>query len=129
MFDAPAIPSIECNDLAATIAFFRDLPGFEITGLYPENETPIWAMLERDAAHLMVTGRNAHSNRAETIFTGSFYFYPENVDTLWASVSAKIDPAQIEWPLETFDYGMREFGITDPNGYLLRFGQAVGHQE
>ena len=126
LYRSPVIPSIESNDLAGTIAFYCNVLGFEVVGTYPDPDDgePVWAMLERDAANLMVSVRNAHSREAETLFTGSLCFYPEDVDQFWASVSVKIDPSRIEWPLETFDYGMREFGIKDPNGYLLRFGQA-----
>jgi len=32
---------------------------------------------------------------------------------------------RICYPIETFEYGMREFAIYDNNGYLLQFGEAV----
>ena len=36
------------------------------------------------------------------------------------------DKCKVCYPIETFDYGMREFGVYDINGYLLQFGQPVG---
>jgi len=33
---------------------------------------------------------------------------------------------EIVYPIEDFDYGMREFAIRDSNGYCLQFGQEVG---
>ncbi len=33
------------------------------------------------------------------------------------------DKAAIVYPLEDFDYGMREFAIRDNNGYILQVGQ------
>jgi uncharacterized glyoxalase superfamily protein PhnB len=116
------VPSIESNDMAGTISFYRNLLGMQVLNLYPENE-PYWALLEKDGVQLMVTERNAHAKTMETAFTGSFYVFPDDVEALWVKIAAKIDPEYIAWPLEVFDYGMMEFAITDPNGYLWRFGQ------
>jgi uncharacterized glyoxalase superfamily protein PhnB len=44
------------------------------------------------------------------------------VDALWAQLR---DKADVVYPLESFEYGMREFAIRDINGYLLQFGQEI----
>ena len=36
------------------------------------------------------------------------------------------DHTEIVYPLEDFDYGMREFAIRDSNGYCLQFGKEIG---
>ena len=46
--------------------------------------------------------------------------------SLWASLK---DIARVVYPLEDFDYGMREFAINDNNGYLLQFGQPLDDGE
>jgi hypothetical protein len=33
--------------------------------------------------------------------------------------------AEIVWPLERMEYGQLEFGIRDPDGYLLAFAEEV----
>jgi len=38
------------------------------------------------------------------------------------------DKVRVCYPLENFEYGMREFAIYDNNGYLLQFGQETGGQ-
>ena len=35
------------------------------------------------------------------------------------------DKTNVCYPIETFEYGMREFAIYDNNGYLLQFGQEI----
>ncbi len=35
------------------------------------------------------------------------------------------DKAEIAWPLQEMDYGSREFGIRDCNGYTLAFTQVA----
>jgi len=65
---------------------------------------------------------NQHLPFETSTFTGSFYITVKDVDALWDEVK---DVAKVCYPLETFDYGMREFAIYDNNGYLLQFGQEV----
>lgn len=54
-------------------------------------------------------------------FSGSFYFETTDVDEFFLSVKEKV---RLCYPLESFDYGMREFAFWDNNGYLLQFGEA-----
>ena len=44
-----------------------------------------------------------------------------DVEAFFKSVRDKVD---IVWPLETMEYGQREFGIRDPDGYTLAFAEA-----
>lgn len=114
--------SIASNNMNATIAFYCDNLGFRLRSVYPDEES-FWAMLEHDEGiRLMVTERNAHSRHEQTVFTGSLYFACKNIQKLWEKLQ---NIAEICYPLETFEYGMSEFGIFDNNGYLLRFGEPV----
>ena len=45
-----------------------------------------------------------------------------DLDALAERVRASVP---LEWGPETKDYGMREFGVRDPNGYLLVFAEAA----
>ena len=45
-----------------------------------------------------------------------------DVDGLWSRLK---NEARVCYPIETFDYGMRECAIYDNNGYLLQCGEAV----
>lgn len=114
--------SIESNDLPASVEFYTNRLGFKVLSLYPEH-APAWMMLESDSVKLMITERNSHSGARDTGFTGNFYFYCEQVEELWQQFQHSGIP--IEYPLEKFDYGMLEFGVYDPNGYLLRFGKTL----
>ena len=46
--------------------------------------------------------------------------------SLWADLKGRV---AVAYPMEEFHYGMREFAIYDNNGYLLQFGQEVGHRD
>ncbi len=70
----------------------------------------------------MLASPNHHEGDTKPVFTGSLYFLIDEVDALWAEITGK---ARVCYAVETFTYGMREFGIYDNNGYLLQFGQPV----
>ncbi|MEZ5344833.1 MAG: VOC family protein [Pyrinomonadaceae bacterium] len=117
------IPMLETANLRESIEFYEQKIGFTVQGVYPDEKEPCWASLRKDDVVLMLSGRNEHSKHKDTVFTGSLYFYPDDVDEMWESLK---DSAEVCYEIENFDYGMREFGIYDPNRYLLQFGQDVG---
>lgn len=110
-------PVIYTIDIQETIEFYVNQLGFNCEGF----DTEIgWARVEFDNADLMISLPNSQLEFQKPIFTGSFYFNMENVDLFWQSIK---DNVKICYPIENFEYGMREFGIFDNNGYLLQFGQ------
>jgi uncharacterized glyoxalase superfamily protein PhnB len=69
-----------------------------------------------------VAALNAHEERKGPKFTGQLYISldtADEVDALWAKVK---DHAEVLYAVDDFDYGSREFGIRDDNGYHLAFG-------
>lgn len=106
-------------DLSGTLAFYRDVLGFDLASGAPEYG---WLALSRDGADLMLSSLNDHEGDTTPVFTGSLYLEVADVDALWDTVR---DRARVCYTPETFAYGMREFAIYDNNGYLLQFGQAV----
>lgn len=65
---------------------------------------------------------NAHLPWQGPRFTGSIYLEVDNVDELWKSLKTR---ARIVYPIETMEYGVREFGLLDDNGCRLSFAQHV----
>jgi uncharacterized glyoxalase superfamily protein PhnB len=115
-------PMLEAVDLQQTIKFYTELLGFKCGALYPEGEDPCWTALYRDDVEIMFTLRNEHSVIEKPVMSGSLYLNVDNVDEAWEYLK---DQTTIEYPIENFEYGMREFAIRDCNGYLLQFGQEI----
>jgi uncharacterized glyoxalase superfamily protein PhnB len=110
-------PMLWVDDLNATIAFYRDTLGFQCA-----RQTTGWAALRRDGVELMLSEPNQHEPYDRPVFSGSFYFRVTDAAALWEALR---DHAAIVYPIEDFDYGMREFAIRDNNGYILQFGQSL----
>jgi uncharacterized glyoxalase superfamily protein PhnB len=70
----------------------------------------------------MFTIPNEHMGHGLALLTGSLYINVQDVDAAWNELK---DKCQVVYPIENFMYGMREFAITDNNGYILNFGQSI----
>lgn len=112
---------LETENLEQTIEFYTRNLSFECRGVYPE-ENPCWASLWNGECEIAFGLPNAHTNFEKPILTGSIYLHVENIEELWQNLKEKVE---IVYPLEDFDYGMREFGIRDCNGYVLNLGQNI----
>lgn len=106
-------------DLRGSIAFYTDVLGFECESY---SEKWAWASLKHGGVVIMLAGPNQHESDNAPAFTGSLYFRTDDVDSLWHRLK---DRARVCYPIEDFEYGMREFAIHDNNGYVLQFGQAL----
>jgi len=106
-------------DLGASIAFYTEVLGFTCDSF---SDTDGWASLRRDAVALMLARPNRHVREAAPKLTGSLYFKIDDVDGLWNLIRNKV---RVCYPIENLEYGMREFGAFDNQGYLLQFGQPL----
>jgi uncharacterized glyoxalase superfamily protein PhnB len=112
-------PVLYTTDIQTTITFYTRILGFTCEAL---DFSAGWASLKRDDVGIMLSKPGDHVPFEKPIFTGSIYVNTDDVDALWNLFKDKVN---ICYEIENFDYGMREFGIYDNNGYLVQFGQSV----
>lgn len=112
-------PLLRTRDLSDSIEFYTKTLGFRCARFSVQWG---WAHLTRDQVGLMLASPTDHEERGTAAFTGSFYFKTDDVDGFWQTLK---DRAHICYPIETFEYGLREFAIYDNNGYILQFGQEL----
>jgi uncharacterized glyoxalase superfamily protein PhnB len=110
-------PMLWVKDIRRSLFFYTTLLGFHCV-----NQREHWATLEKDGIELMLSLPNAREGCDKMQFTGSFYFRCAKVDQWWEVLR---DKAPIVYPIENFDYGMREFAIRDLDGYILQFGAEI----
>lgn len=116
-------PMLQTEDLDESIRFYTEILGFTLD---EKDESWGWAHLTRDHIPIMFSAPNEHSEISKTVFTGSFYFRVNDVDEAWEKLKDKV---AICYPVENFEYGMREFAIYDNNGYILQFGKPINPLE
>lgn len=112
-------PMLYTRKLEETVAFYTTVLGFQCEALHPEWG---WARVSQGRVSVMFAHPHDHAPFDKPVFTGSLYFRTGDVDALWAQLRTR---AEVRYPIENFEYGMREFAIYDNNGYLLQFGQEL----
>ena len=112
-------PMLRTKDLKGTVEFYTTRLGFECEA---RSEDWGWASMKRDDVRVMIAQPNDHEPFDRPIFTGSLYLYSDDVEGAWEELK---DVTEVCYPMEDFEYGMREFAIYDNNGYLLQFGQEL----
>ena len=112
-------PMLWTENLQETIDFYTNTLGF-ICG--DKNDEWGWAAMHNGDIDVMVAKPNEHTPYDKIMFSGSFYFTLENVNELWEELKNK---CTIAYPIENFEWEMREFAIFDNNGYMLQFGQHI----
>lgn len=105
--------------LNLTVGFYTQVLKFTCHDL---NEEAGWASLSRDNAHIMLAVPKHHPEFKEAHFTGTVYIYTDDVDKLWTELKDKVE---VVYPIDNFEYGMREFAIYDNNRYTIQFGQEI----
>ncbi len=113
------VPSLLVRDMSATIAFYTRL-GFRLTGCHPDAARPAWAEVRRDDVTLQFHTEAPVGTPASPALSGTIYFFPQSVEALAEEWRGTVEFA---WGPEVMDYGLREFGIRDPDGYHLAFAE------
>lgn len=113
------IPVFYTKEINATKDFYTQIIGFKTVS---EDSNNTWAILQLDNVEIMMSQPNEHLPFEKPNFTGTFYIRTSKVDDLWNKLKNKVS---VCYPIENFEYGMREFAIYDNNGYILQFGQEI----
>lgn len=112
-------PMLYSQALKQTVAFYTSTLRFECKELDVDAG---WALVKKDQVEIMIALPNEHLPFEKPNFTGSFYIKTDDVDKLWKELK---DQVKVCYPMESFEYGMKEFAIYDNNGYMIQFGQEV----
>jgi catechol 2,3-dioxygenase-like lactoylglutathione lyase family enzyme len=113
-------PVLRVLDLQATIDYYTEILGFSLHWRQPNDGGGENCMMGLGEVHLLFS-TGAHLGSPPR-FTGTLYFDMDGVDAYFERVK---DRVELLWPLEEMDYGQREFGFKDCNGYTLAFAQAT----
>ena len=131
---ASVTPNLVVADIDRSIAFYRDLLGFSIQATVPEKGPFAFAWMQRDGISVFLNTLGSVKEDLPALAarpiggTNTLYIAVEaetaemGVDALFDAISPG---ARVMMPLTTQFYGMREFGIEDPDGYVIFVGQRV----
>jgi len=122
-----ASPCFIVRDVLATLAFYRDKLGFEITYQGPEPGDIFFGIVQRGRAMIMfkTVGIEPVPNHTRDIGKGNMrwdaYIYVPDPDALAGEFAS--GNVAFFTPLGNNTDNLRGFEIKDPDGYLLFFGR------
>jgi catechol 2,3-dioxygenase-like lactoylglutathione lyase family enzyme len=115
MQSTSAAAVFQVSDLERSLAFYTEILGFERD--FVVGSPPFYAGLKRGGVALHLSSA---SESAVRLGRGSVYLFCDTVDSFYREVSDL--GAVVTSPLDSHDYGMRDFQIKDPDGNLIGFG-------
>jgi uncharacterized glyoxalase superfamily protein PhnB len=117
-------PNIVVADLARSLAFYRDLLGFSVDVTVPDEPPFMFALMQRDGIEVFLNDVKAAGHESIAAGKGgmSLYFDITGLHELHGALQGK---ANVVMPLEKKFYGVTEFAITDPDGYILTFAERL----
>ena len=117
------VPMLMCADVQASIRFYTDILGFEVTGRDDDVGASGFAALANGKARLMLASGNYVPPAAKVdgqYPQSNYYFYVEDAEALRQAV---VDRGWQATTCEKRFYGLLEFEVVDPDGHILLFGE------
>ena len=115
-------PYFPVGDVSAIGAYYRDVLGFDCE--YSAGSPPEFAVYSRSGVPLMfrrVPQPDLISPNERQGGTWDVFFWVDDVESLHEELDRK--GATVVYQPVVQPYGMKEFAVRDPNGYVLGFGQ------
>jgi uncharacterized glyoxalase superfamily protein PhnB len=129
-------PNLIVSDIDRSTAFYRDVLGFTIVTSVPDAPPFAFVWLQRDAVNVFLNAQGGLAEEDAATLAGrtiggtnTLFVNIEaesvdaGVDRLFSEVDGR---AKVVMPLKNQFYGLREFGVEDPDGYLIFFAQRIG---
>lgn len=119
-------PELVVEDVNATVAFYRDVLGFESVITVPEEGVLDWALLKKGSVQLMIEAKRSIIKELPAFkdvqIGGSLILYidVDEVQKFYEQIKQHVEV--VREPHGTF-YGAREFAIRDINSYVLLFAE------
>jgi catechol 2,3-dioxygenase-like lactoylglutathione lyase family enzyme len=119
-------PVLLVSDLDRSVAFWRDELGFECEVV---GDPPDFGIARRDAAVILLA--LAAADAAKRIVPNwhivdkiwNVYIRVDDADAIYAEVQER--SAGIDYTIYDSPHGFREFGVQDPDGHDIAFGQRI----
>ncbi len=122
-------PNLVVADVERSLAFYADLLGFSRALHVPDESPYVFASVTSGPLEIFLNLTEAvikdHPEWAGKTAASpghSLFIEVEGVDALYERLEAR---TKVVMPIVTQWYGMREFGIEDPDGHVILFAERV----
>src|SRR5919197_927885 len=121
-------PNLIVVNVERSLAFYVDTLGFEHGMNVPDESPFVFASVTSGPVEIFFNDAAAATKEYPAFAgkpigaTGTMYIETKAVDALHDQLKSKV---KIVMPLVTQFYGVREFAIEDPDGYVITFAERV----
>ena len=121
-------PLLQVYDMRRSVAFYREMLGFEVVQSYEPEGHLYWAMLRLGGAVVMLNAKYEDDERPSAAEAASnqdveLYFDCDDVDAAYMLLRRR--GCEVAEPVITH-YGMKQMRVRDPDGFGLCFQQPAG---
>jgi catechol 2,3-dioxygenase-like lactoylglutathione lyase family enzyme len=119
-------PNFVVSDIDRSLAFYRDVLGFEVTRRVPDDGPLLFASLQSGPIEIFLNAPGPALEEYPAFkdrpIGGTLTQFIEvtGIRAMHASLAGKVN---VVMPLEKKWYGVTEFAISDPDGYLITFAE------
>ncbi|MFN7980386.1 MAG: VOC family protein [Vicinamibacterales bacterium] len=119
-------PNLLVTNVERSVAFYTDVLGFERGMFVPDVAPFVFASVTSGSVEIffndaVVAGQEYPTLAGRPIGTsGTMFIEVKDLDAYYAQLQGAVT---ILVPLVTQPYGMKEFAITDPDGYIITFAE------
>lgn len=123
-------PNLVVSNVEKSVAFYRDVLGFTLAATVPEASPYVFAIVQSGGVEVFLNAPEP-AIAEYPAFAGkpiggtlTLYIEVKGIRSLYDALRWR---TRIVTPLEKKFYGVTEFVIQDPDGYLITFGEHGEH--
>jgi len=122
-------PNLIVSNVERSLAFYEDALGFSRGMTVPEQSPFVFASVSSGPVEIFLNDRSTVTKESPQMAGLSFgggntmFIEVTGIDAFHDAIKARV---KVIMPLVTQWYGMREFAIEDPDGYVMTFAERVG---
>ncbi|HMK30131.1 MAG TPA: VOC family protein [Terriglobales bacterium] len=121
-------PNLIVSNVEGSLGFYEGVLGFVRGITVPEQSPLVFASVTSGPVEIFLNDRSTVTKESPQMAGlalgggNTMFIEIEGVDALHARIASRV---QVVMPLRTQWYGMREFAIQDPDGYVITFAERV----
>ena len=119
-------PNLVVSRVQSSLAFYEDVLGFTRGITVPEQPPFVFASVTSGPVEIFFNDAKPASEEYPSLagkppgLTGTLFIEVEKIEELYDDLKAR---TQVVMPFVVQWYGMKEFAIADPDGYVITFAQ------
>jgi uncharacterized glyoxalase superfamily protein PhnB len=119
-------PNLVVSDVGRSVAFYRDVLGFSVGATVPDAAPYVFAAVQSGAVEIFLNAPEPAAAEYPAFKdrpiggTLTLYIEVEDISQVYELLKDRVN---VVMPLVKQWYGVTEFILTDPDGYLITFAQ------